>query len=137
MNYIAVIGSILGIINLCYLANKDNFLKYESEKEECIKTIKYVFEEIIKLVDQKGGDNQPSSVKATALSEIVSSLRYLHLIRDNGIEDELRCFSTLITDYYAGTINDEDFFGQYQTIIQKIYTSKQSLWRYVRRIFAK
>lgn len=137
MIVVAIVGTFLAIINLCYLANKDNFLKFESEKEECIKTIKYVFEETIKLVDQKNDKSQPSNVKANALSEIISSLRYLHLIQDNGIEDELRRFSTLITDYYAGTINDERFFGQYQTIIQKIYTSRQSLRRYVYRIFFK
>ncbi|RDU73913.1 hypothetical protein CQA57_04410 [Helicobacter anseris] len=136
MNVISIFLLIIAFINLCYLINKDNFLKFESEKEECLKTIKYVFEEMAKLLDEKNKDGL-STTRIIVLSEITRSLLYLHLVRDNGIEDKLRDFCTSITDCYDGNISNEDFFGHYQNLIQKIYISRQSLWHYICRIFYK
>lgn len=124
---VALIGLVIALINIWYSMSKDAIQKGEAEIKECVETIKKALQDSIMTRDK-------DKIKTTYT--YIESLGYLRLVKENKLKDELYKFAETINDFCENNkMSDEDLFGAYKIIIEKIYTMKISTWKYIKFVF--
>lgn len=116
---IAAIGVMLTLVNVWYGMSKDAIQKGEAEIKECIDTIKKALQDAL-----------DKNININLTYTYIESLAYLRLINENNLRQALYGFAEKINDFCDGG-SEEDLFGEYKVIIEKIYTMKISTWKYI------
>lgn len=126
---IITLGSVIALLNILYLTNKDCIKYCEEEIKENSSIVKEAFKEVI--------ENKENKEKIMLIIAHIEILTYSRLVKENNLEDTILNFAISINDYYDGCLNDEDFAGSYKQTLEKIYKMKASFLKYIKYIFTK
>lgn len=124
MNWIALFGIFVALVNVYYLISKDNIQKGEAEIKECADTLKKALQDML-----DGKKNCKAHIA------YIEGLAYLRLVKENELDGCIMRFSRELSDFYEGSRGEEDLIGSYKSAVDAVYNMKFSICEYLAYTF--